>query len=192
MEQVIQAVETIRTRYTAVIGDNFRASSLAREKGNTAHTALGTWEYVPRSLDELEMEAHPFTIPADIRFFEEHYGGLDLQFLGNNFTIYGCGSGENYDYPSIIQDFGGDSRYRDGWLEVGELHVVNKASTSGMDVVRFNSEVAGKVQAGAIITTGVNNGVEIWEQHQQPYLVVAASFTAWLQRIAANEWAPFL
>lgn len=201
MNHIVETVERIRNVYDATIGRNY--VDIGRELVAPLHLEEHSRRdeaararmraYIKDGLSRLEELVRPDKIPDDLLFFERYYGGMALKSGTMAMVIYGCGWGENIDYPSIVEDVDGNPRYRNGWLEIGAVAIGGMASP-GDTVLRAGlwADLAGAVQAEAIVTNGIYQGLEIWEDDPLALTVVAATFGAWLDRIADSHWVPFL
>ena len=203
METIVNAVERIRREYEGSIATNFltyydeqyiypcnwEEFSRYREMHDGQATAPRNW--VQRELDALAVETAPFQIPEDFAFFLSYYGGMRLQLDRYDFSIFGIGLVEAGGFESLLQDFGGGSQYQDGWQNIGDLVPSKRDAGIEWNMIDFAMDLSGVVQYGAIFTGGTNAS-RTWHTPVESLLCVAESFSAWLDRVAAHDWAPFL
>lgn len=208
MDAIIAAVERIRRELNGDVATNFlfyadegdihpaTRMEFFRNWEGRQDRPTGGREWVQERLLLLSATTSPFKIPTDLAFFLEYYGGMHIRMGKDGFTIFGLGGGEGSIFPSILSGFDGEPRYERGWQEVGDLVIKREPAEGGWRSFDFAMDFAGILHYGGIYTSGINKaGVTappIWDAPAESLLCVADSFSAWMDRVASKDWAPFL
>ena len=204
MDELVTAVERIRREYHGYIGTHYlfvadeqtihhanREEWIRYWDGRHGGTGVGRG-WLEAQISLLNASTTPFQIPHDFTFFLEYYGGMDLEMGDDEFSIFGLGWGEGSRFPSILAGFDGEPRYGRGWQEIGDLIIRRGPAGGGWKTIAFAMDLAGILQYGAIFTAGINTMTPIWDMPSDQLLCVADSFSAWMNRVASKDWAPFL
>lgn len=203
MDEVVAAVERIRREYEGFVATNFLSypddrdvfpanrNEFYRHKEVQEGQPTASREWVQQELSTLDKIVAPFHIPRDFAFFLSYYGGIKIKIDGYEFSIFGIGLVETGGLQSLLQDFGGEPTFKDGWQDVGDMFLRRERAEGGWNTINFRMSLSDAVRYGAIFTSGIN-APYVWDAAVEDLLCVAESFSAWLDRVAAHDWAPFL
>jgi len=151
------------------------------------------------SINELVQHARPYELPDDYTFFLEHYGGLAIEGMNCNFSIYGIGPMTEtwYGYINSADNVLIESG-RLGWQSVGQT-VFQTSHTYKYQRILFYLDLSGVVQKNSLISVGPWNCIDPHEHdilsnirdYPKMWKLVASSFTDWL-RLAIETRGDFM
>jgi hypothetical protein len=140
------------------------------------------------SINDLIQHAVPYELPEDYLFFLEHYGGLAIDGVDCNFSIYGIGPmaetwyGYTNSEDNVLIESG-----KLGWQSIGQT-VFQTSHTHRYQRTLFYLDLSDAVQKNSVIGIGPWNGVDPQEHsilnnirdYQKMWRIIAPSFTDWL------------
>lgn len=202
---VIDVVERLRLFPWAYIDCGFRQGGDAvlkqfqqqyehyrEDKSDTVDKFISTMQ---NAIADVVKRAAPYDVPEDYITFLEYYGGLEIDGINCNFSIFGVGPMVEtwYGYVNTADHVLMESGQL-GWLSLGRL-VFRTGHKYDYQRVLFYLDLAGIVQKYSVIGVGPWGGAEPQElsilsdihAYSGMWRKVANSFTEWLEQAAETR-----